>query len=56
LPSGTVIRSVFEDRSGNRFIYHDSMPGAQPFTAAEVASNPPLRRFYFPPGHPLRRK
>ena len=54
-PAGTRTAFVYEDRAGNRFIYHSGMPNARAFTAREAAEKPPRLRYYFPPDHPLSR-
>jgi len=47
IPPGSTIEEVFEDRAGNRFIYHDDLPGAREYLPDG------RRRYYFPsPGAP----
>jgi hypothetical protein len=42
IPRGSRILPVFSDRAGNRFIYHDDLPGAQQFMPGE------RKRYYLP--------
>lgn len=42
IPPGSTILPVFTDRAGNRFIYHDNLPGAQQYLPGE------RKRYYFP--------
>jgi hypothetical protein len=41
-PAGSLIKQVFSDRSGNRFIYDDNIPGSKAYTADG------RKRFYLP--------